>query len=80
MSILDQQIQNHIIMYQRPTYRFTEELKEYSEWYDGEDAFHEENKIRWILDAIKLRREIQLISLEKNFYMYCFPDIAGNII
>ena len=33
--------------------KFTEELKEYSEWYDGESVFHEENKIRWIKDAIK---------------------------
>jgi len=78
LSILDQQIQNNIIMYQRPTYKFTEELKEYSEWYDGEDAFHEENKIRWVLDAIKLKREIKQLYLEITFYRFC--DIAGNII
>jgi hypothetical protein len=78
LSILEQQLQNNIIMYQRPTYKFTKELKEYSEWYDGEDAFHEENKIRWVLDAIKLKREIQQLYLEITFYRYC--DIAGNII
>ena len=78
LSILDPQIQNNIIMYQRPTYKFTEELKEYSEWYDGESAFHEENKIRWVFDAIKLKREIQQLYLEFTFYKYC--DIAGNII
>ena len=78
LSILDQQIQNNIIMYQRPTYKFIKELKEYSKWYDGEDAFSNENKIRWVLDAIKLKREILQLSLEITFYRFC--DIAGNII
>jgi len=78
LSILEPALINKIILYQRPTYKFTKELKEYSEWYDGEDAFHEENKIRWVLDAIKLKREIFELHLEITFYRFC--DIAGNII
>ena len=60
-------------MWARPTYPYVKEIKEYSEWYDGEDAFHQENKTRWVLDAIKLKREIL-----KDFY--CRVDIALNLI
>ncbi len=84
MENLELQIQNNIIMFARPTYPFVEELKDFSDWYDGEDAFHEENKIRWVFDAIKLRREIQRECLEikfRNFhYSFWIQDIKGNFL
>lgn len=73
LASLDLQLQNNIIMYSRPTYPYVNELNGYNDWYDGEDAFHQENKIRWVLDAIKLKREIL-----KDFY--CRIDIACNFL
>ena len=80
LSFLEQQIQNDIIMFQRPTYPYIPEIKDLSDWYDGESAFHEENKIRWVFDAIKLRREILMDFLEIQFYNFYTIDIKGNII
>lgn len=79
LSFLEQQIQNNIIMYQRPSYPYLEEIEFLSDWYDGEDAFHEENKFRWIFDAIRLRREIEQEILEIRFKRFCM-DIKGNFI
>ena len=59
LSFLDQQIQNNIIMYQRPRYKYLKEIEFLSDWYEGEDEFHVENKFRWIFDAIRIRREVQ---------------------
>ncbi len=80
MENLELQIQNNIIMFARPTYPFVKELKEFSDWYDGEDAFHNENKIRWVFDAIKLRKQIQQEWLEIQFKKFCYPDIKGNFL
>jgi len=79
LSFLEQQIQNNIIMYQRPTYPYLKEIEFLSDWYEGEDAFHEENKLRWIFDAIRLRREIEQEILEIQFKKFCM-DIKGNFI
>ncbi len=84
MENLELQLQNDIIMYSRPIYPFVEEIKDFSDWYDGEDAFHQENKIRWVFDAIRLRKEIQreIIELKFNKFRYSFwtTDIAGNFL
>ena len=74
LSFLENQIQNDIIMFQRPTYPYIPEIKDLSEWYDGESAFHEENKIRWIFDAIRLRREIEQDILEIKFKIFCMSS------
>lgn len=58
LSILDLQIQNKIIMYQRPRYYYVAEINFLSQWFEGEGAFHEENKLRWMFDAIRLRNDI----------------------
>ena len=63
------QLQNNIIMFARPTYPYVGEINGLSEWYEGETIFHQENKIRWMFDAIKLRRDINGIQ-----------DIAANFI
>ena len=76
LSCLEQQTQNNIIMMQRPTYPFTDEIQFLSEWFYGESAFHEENKIRWVFDAIKLRREIKKDVMFNHFII----DIKGNIL
>ena len=73
LPFLEQQIKNNIIMYSRPTYPYVEEINGLSDWYDGEECFHQENKIRWVLDAIKLRRDIA-----RDFY--CKVDIAYNFL
>lgn len=80
LSFLEQQIQNDIIMMQRPSYPFTDELVSLSDWYDDESAFCEENKIRWVLDAIRLRRVIEMEILEIQFEKYLTIDIGGNIL
>jgi len=77
LSFLDQQIQNNIIMYQRPRYKYLKEIEFLSDWYEGEDEFHVENKFRWIFDAIRIRREVQRESLEFRFKWFC-TDIKGN--
>ena len=79
LSFLEQQIQNNIIMYQRPTYPYLKEFEYLSDWYEGEDAFHEENKIRWIFDAIRLRREIEQEILEIKFKRFCM-NFKGNLV
>ena len=58
LTLLPLQIQNDIIMFQRPLYSYSDEINFLSLWFDGETVFHNENKIRWVFDAIKLRREI----------------------
>lgn len=78
LSFLEEQIQNDIIMLQRPTYPYTQEIEFLFDWYCGDDTFHEENKFRWIFDAIRLRRQIEMEILEIKFYKFC--DIKGNII
>ena len=84
MEKLELQLINNIIMYSRPTYPYVAEIKEYSAWYDGEDAFHEENKIRWVFDAIKLKREIRkeylAIKFRNTHYSFWIQDIAGNYL
>ncbi len=79
LSFLDQQIQNDIIMMQRPSYPYLKEIDFLSDWYDGDDAFHDENKFRWIFDAIRLRREIERDILEIQFKRFC-SDIKGNLV
>ena len=64
LHTLEPQLINKIIMMSRPTYRYLKEIEFLSVWYDDETVFANENKIRWMFDAIKLRRETQ--------------DIAGN--
>ena len=79
LSALELQIQNNIIMFARPTYPFVEEINGLSEWYDGEDCFHQENKIRWIFDAIKLRKDINMERLECE-WRFLVQDIKGNFL
>ena len=67
LASLELQIQNKIIMYSVPTYPYIKELHYLSQWYDGEDAFHNENKLRWVFDAIRMRRDIEKECLEIRF-------------
>ena len=88
LDYLDEKIQNDIVMMARPTYPYLNEIKYLSDWYDGEDAFHKENKYKWIFDAIKLRKDIQGDKLEKKIYELMargyaglpLMDIGGNIL
>ena len=64
-------------MYQRPRYKYLKEIEFLSDWYEGEDEFHVENKFRWIFDAIRIRREVQRESLEFSVKWFC-TDIKGN--
>mgnify|MGYP003116281818 FL=1 len=79
MENLELQLQNDIIMYSRPTYPYVEEINELSIWYDEEDSFHQENKIRWVLDAIKLRRDINIVRLDCEWRLF-IQDIAANFV
>lgn len=58
LNLLPQQIQNNIIMFQRPIYCYLDEINYLSLWYDSESIFHNENKYRWMFDALTLRRDI----------------------
>tara|TARA_R100000935_G_scaffold14_1_gene94 strand:+ start:1792 stop:2013 length:222 start_codon:yes stop_codon:yes gene_type:complete len=73
MNTLELQIQNKIIMYARPLYPFTGEIKGLCVWYDDEICFHKENKYQWTLEAIRLRKDIK-----RDFYTRV--DIAGNFL
>jgi len=79
MENLELQLQNNIIMYSRPTYPYLAEINGLNKWYDGEECFHQENKIRWVLDAIKLRNEINIERLDCEWRLYV-QDIAANYV
>ncbi len=78
LSILEPALINQIILYQRPTYPYLKELLFFSDWFDGEDAFSQENKIRWTFDAMKLKKDLERDFLEIAFWRYC--DIGGNYL
>ena len=88
LDYLDEKIQNDIVMMARPTYPYLKEIKHLSDWYDGEGAFHQENKYRWMFDAIQLRKDIQGDKLEKEvanmmargYAGLPLMDIGGNIL
>lgn len=75
MDTLELQLQNDIIMYARTTYPFTKEINGLSRWYNNEPCFHSENKSQWILEAIKLRNEVNF-----NRYNFWNIDIPFNRI
>ena len=77
LDYLDEKLQNDIVMMARPTYPYLEEIKYLSDWYDGESVFHNENKYRWMFDAIKLRKDIQGDKLEKKIYETAARGFAG---
>ena len=79
VSALELQLKNNIIMFARPTYPYVEEINGLSEWYEGETCFHQENRFRWILDAIKLRKDINIERLDCE-WRFLAQDIAGNFI
>lgn len=79
ISSLEKQLQNNILMFSIPQYPYIAEIKDLSDWYDGESVFHEENKTRWVLDAIKLRRDIKK-DYYKSKFSYWNMDIKGNYI
>jgi len=79
MENLELQLKNNIIMFARPTYPYVEEINGLSEWYEGETCFHQENRFRWILDAIKLRKDINIERLDCE-WRFLAQDIAGNFI
>lgn len=79
MNDLELQLKNNIIMFARPTYPYVEEINELSDWYDGEDCFQQENKIRWTFDAIKLRKDINIERLDCE-WRFLIQDIAGNFL
>jgi hypothetical protein len=80
MDTLELQLQNNIIMFARPTYPYVKEINGLSDWYDGEDCFHRENKIHWVLDAIRLRREIKREEGRYCGWRFLVQDIAGNFL
>jgi len=75
MNTLELQLQNNIIMYARPIYPYTCELKGLCIWYDDEICFHKDDKYIWILEAIKLRNEITFAR-----YNFWNIDIGFNIV
>ena len=57
LTLLDLAIKNEIIMYQRPTYLYIDQLKDYHDlWYTCDNSFCETNSNRMILDAISLQK------------------------
>jgi|TARA_R110002020_G_scaffold38146_6_gene115006 hypothetical protein len=84
-NVLDLQIINNIIMYQRPTYPYIKELQYFSGWFEGEsDRIVGITISSWILDAIELRNYFKKEFLYNEHIMlrkYLFQfDIAGNTI
>ena len=79
MEELELQIKNNIIMFARPTYPYVQEINELSIWYEEEECFSEQHKFRWILDAIKLRRDINMQRLVCEWRLFV-QDIKGNFI
>lgn len=84
MENLESQLQNNIVMFSRPTYPFLMEMAEYCAWNKGEYLFEQDNKIRSILEAIKLRKDFQKeylqIRLRNTLCNFWITDIAGNIL
>ena len=84
LTLLDLAIKNQIIMYQRPTYKYIDQLKDYHDlWYTDDGSFCQTNSNRLILDAISLQRFFQSEFLQyevehrwKRFQI----DIAMNEI
>ena len=57
LTLLDLAIKNEIIMYQRPTYLYIDQLKDYHDlWYTEDSSFCQTNSNRLILDAISLQK------------------------
>lgn len=77
LDYLDEKLQNDIVMMARPTYPYLKEIKYLSDWYDGEGAFHNENKYRWMFDAIKLRKDIETDRLAKKLFYIAAMGFAG---
>lgn len=77
LDYLDEKLQNDIVMMARPTYPYLQEIKYLSDWYDGETAFHNENKHRWMFDAIQLRKDIQTDVLDKKLFYLAARGFAG---
>tara|TARA_R100000951_G_scaffold111918_1_gene111545 strand:+ start:114 stop:377 length:264 start_codon:yes stop_codon:yes gene_type:complete len=84
LHLLDLAIQNNIIMYQRPSYQYINQLKEYhSLWYDSDSEFCQTYSNSLILDAIRLQRFFELEYLQyevEEKWVRFKQDIAMNEI
>ena len=83
LSLLDLAIQNQIIMYQRSTYRYIDQLNDYHDLWWSDNSFCEKYANRMILDAIRLHRYFQSeflqYEVEQKWLLFKY-DIAMNEI
>lgn len=75
LASLELGIQNHIIMYARPTYSYIPELHNlYNLWYNDDSEFCQIYSNALILDAIRLKsffiQEFNQTRLEYDWYIY----------
>ena len=84
LTLLDLAIKNQIIMYQRPTYLYIDQLKDYhTTWYANDHEFCQTNSNRLILDAISLQKYFHSEFLQydvENRWKRFQNDIAMNEI
>ena len=68
LSSLELQLQNKIIMYQRPVYPYIKEISNLLNWYND----WQDNKIDWLFDAINLKRDIEreIVEIRFNNFRY----------
>ena len=68
LSALELQLQNNIIMYQRPVYPYIKEISNLLNWYND----WQDNKIDWLFDAINLKRDIEreIVEIRFNNFRY----------
>lgn len=68
LASLELQLQNNIIMYQRPVYPYIKEISNLLNWYND----WQDNKIDWLFDAINLKRDIEreIVEIRFNNFRY----------
>jgi len=83
LTLLDLAIQNQIIMYQRPTYKYIDQLKDYHDLWWSDNSFCEKYSNSMILDAIRLKKFFELEYLQYEIeqkWLLFKQDIAMNEI
>ena len=71
LASLELQLQNNIIMYQRPSYPYIKEITNLLNWYNDWEG-KTNNKLDWIFDAINLKKEIEreIVEIRFNNFRY----------
>ncbi len=84
LNSLELSIQNNIIMYQRSSYQYIDQLKDYHNlWYNSDSEFCQTFSNSLILDAIRLQKffELEYLQYEVEQKWIIFKqDIAMNEI